>query len=323
MQEQYVVGMDLGGTNVRAAVVDSHGNRIGDAKCSSKAMEGLTTTIEQIVKAAESAISESGVSLDCIAGIGMGVPGTVKSHEGIVIWSPNFINWDNVQIGEPITRATGLPVVLGNDADVAAFGEYTYGAGQGAQIMVMLTLGTGVGSGMVIGGKNYTGSSGVAPEMGHQIIDPNGPRCGCGRFGCLEAFAGRDPICYRAASKAHKGRATSLLEKSNHDLRYITPSMIAEAATEGDEISLETLEEVGFYLGIGISNIINMLNPDKIVIGGGVSNAGDLLFDPIRRTIEVNSIYSALKACTLVQAQLMDDAGIMGGAALAFAQVSR
>jgi len=318
MNKDYVVGADLGGTNIRAAVVDRSGNRIGEGRCPSKAMEGLTVTVGQIASAINTAIEDSGVPLQSISGIGMGVPGTIKSHQGIVVWAPNFSNWDNVQIGAPITEATKLPIVLGNDADVAAFGEYSFGAGKGAHVMVMLTLGTGVGSGLVIEGRNFLGSSEVAPEMGHQIIDPNGPRCGCGRTGCLEAFAGRDPICHRAARKAHSGRSTSLLQKSGHDLRYISPSMIAEAALEGDPISIETLEEVGFYLGIGISNIINILNPDKVVIGGGVSQAGDLLFDPIRRTIEVNSIYSAFKACTLVQAELLDDAGIMGGAALAF-----
>lgn len=323
MSKEYVVGADLGGTNVRAAVVDRQGNRIGEARTESKAMEGLSVTVNQIASAINGAIEDSNIPIDSIAGIGMGVPGTIKSHEGIVVWSPNFNNWDNVQLGKPISDATGLPVIMGNDANVAAFGEYSFGAGRGARVMVMLTLGTGVGSGLVIDGNSYLGVNEIAPEMGHHIIDPNGPRCGCGRFGCLEAFAGRDPICFRAAKKAHGGRYTSLIEKSEHDLRYITPSMIAEAALEGDEVSIETLNEVGFYLGIGISNIINILNPDRIVIGGGVSQAGDLLFDPIRRTIEVNALYPALQVCELVQAELLDDAGIMGGAGLAFQSFCR
>ena len=206
---------------------------------------------------------------------------------------------------------------MGNDANIAALGEYTYGAGVGSRTMVMFTLGTGIGSGLVIDGSNYLGVTECAPEMGHMIIMPDGPRCGCGRNGCLEAIAGRDAICYRAARKAHQGRKTSLLEKSKHDLRYITPSMIAEAALQGDEVSIETFEEIGYYIGIGISNAINILNPDKIVIGGGISQAGKLLFDPIKRTVEVNALFTPLQVCQIVPASLGDDAGVLGGAALA------
>lgn len=313
---KYVIGMDLGGTNVRAAVVDLKGKIIGEGRCDSKAMESLEATIGQIILAVNMAVSDSGRDLSEMGGIGMAVPGTVKTDEGVVVWSPNFKDWNNVQVGAPITKELGIPAYMGNDANVAAFGEYAFGAGKGAKVMVMFTLGTGIGSGLIINGKIYSGVCEVGPEMGHHIVMADGPRCSCGRYGCLEAIARRDAIVDRAARKAHSGRYTSLLEKSNHDLRYVTPAMIAEAASEGDPVSLETMEETGYYIGIGVSNAINILNPDKVIIGGGISQAGGFLFNPIKRTVEVNALYAALLACEILPAELGDDAGVLGGAAL-------
>lgn len=313
---KYVIGVDLGGTNVRAAIVDRRGRIIGDGRTDSKAMEGLQSTIVQIIKAVKMAAADASVDLNETAGVGMGVPGTHKSEEGIVVWSPNFKDWNDVQLLAPITQELGMPAYMGNDANVAAFGEYAFGAGKGAKVMVMFTLGTGIGSGLVINGRSYLGVTETAPEMGHHIILADGPRCSCGRYGCVESLCRKDAIIDRAARKAHAGRDTSLIEKSGHDLRYITPAMIAEAASEGDEVSIETFEEVGYYLGIAVANAINILNPDKIVVGGGIAQAGELLFGPLRRTIEVNALYPALQACSILPADLGDDAGVLGGAAM-------
>ncbi|MGI6294936.1 MAG: ROK family protein [Armatimonadota bacterium] len=313
---KYVIGVDLGGTNVRAAIVDRNGKIVGDGRTDSKAMEGLEFTVAQIVEAVKMAAEDASVDLKDTAGVGMGVPGTHKSEDGIVVWSPNFKDWNDVQLLAPIMDKLGMPAYMGNDANVAAFGEYTFGAGKGAKVMVMFTLGTGIGSGLVINGRSYLGVTETAPEMGHHIILADGPRCSCGRYGCVESLCRRDAIIDRAARKAHAGRHTSLIEKSGHDLRYITPRMIAEAASEGDEVSIETYEEVGYYLGIAVANAINILNPDKIVIGGGIAQAGELLFGPIRRTIEVNALYPALQACQILPADLGDDAGVLGGAAM-------
>lgn len=313
----HIIGVDLGGTNVRAAVVTTNGSIVGEGRTDSRAMEGLDATLGQIVAAIRMAIADAGICSSSVSGIGMGVPGTVKNDEGLVLWSPNFKDWNGVQLRDPIVAQLGVPVSMGNDANVAALGEYAFGAGQGSRCMVMLTLGTGIGSGLIINGRNWVGVSEAAPEMGHHIVLADGPRCGCGRYGCVEALCRRDAIVDRAARKAHLGRHTSLIEKSGHDLRYITPAMIAEAASEGDTISVETLQETGYYLGIAISNIINMLSPDKVIIGGGIAQAGDLLFAPIRRTVEVNALHEMLKVCEILPAQLGDDAGVLGGAALA------
>lgn len=313
---KYVIGADLGGTNVRAAVVDRQGKIVGEGRTDSKAMEGLESTIVQIVQSIRMAVADASITMCDVAGVGMGVPGSHKSEEGIVVWSPNFKDWNGVQLLAPIVDELGIPAYMGNDANVAALGEYAFGAGTGAKIMVMFTLGTGIGSGLVIDGKNYLGVTETAPEMGHHIILADGPRCSCGRYGCVESLCRRDAITDRAARKAHQGRHTSLIAKSGHDLRYITPAMIAEAASEGDSVSIETLDEVGYYLGIAVANAINILNPDKVVIGGGIAQAGDLLFSPIRRSVEVNALYAPLQVCEILAAQLGDDAGVLGGAAM-------
>lgn len=318
---KHVIGVDLGGTNVRAAVVDAAGNIIGEGRTDSKAMEGLDATLGQIIEAIRSAVGDSRVDRAGIGGIGMGVPGTVKDDEGLVLWSPNFKDWNGVQVRDPIQAELGLAVTMGNDANVAALGEYAFGAGRGSKCMVMFTLGTGIGSGLVIDGRSWDGVTGTAPEMGHHIILADGPRCSCGRYGCLEALARRDAIVDRAARKAHQGRPTMLLAKSGHDLRYVTPAMIAEAAHEGDPVAIETLEETGYYIGVGVANAINILNPDKVVIGGGIAQAGDLIFDPIRNSVEVNALYAPLQAVEIVPAQLGDDAGVLGGGAMALQRI--
>ena len=319
----HVVGVDLGGTNVRASVVGRDGKIVSEFRTESLAMEGLDITIGQIVKAVKAAIKLSNVDTSDIAGVGMGVPGTIRSEEGIVLWSPNFKDWNGVGLLAPIVKAIGLPVIMANDANAAAFGEYTFGAGRGAKFMVMFTLGTGIGSGLIVDGKIYTGVSEAAPELGHQIILAGGPRCGCGRFGCLEALAKRDAICDRAARKASLGRRTSLWELAGHDLADLTPAMIAQAAAGGDAVATETLDETGYYVGIGVANAINILSPDRVIIGGGIAQAGDLLFDPIRRSVAIHALAVPLQACEILPAALGDDAGVLGAAAIVLSKMSK
>ncbi len=172
---KYVIGVDLGGTNARAAVIDRNGSIVGEGRCDSRAMEGFDITIGQIIAAIRLAAEKSPVDISECAGVGMGVPGTIRPKEGMVMWSPNFKDWNGVNVVKPIQEATGLPVFIANDANVAALGEFKFGAGKGCSVMVMFTLGTGIGSGLIINGKNYDGVTGTAPEMGHQIILADGP----------------------------------------------------------------------------------------------------------------------------------------------------
>ncbi|MDO8586065.1 MAG: ROK family protein [Armatimonadota bacterium] len=320
---KYLIGVDLGGTNVRAAVSDKTGRLLGDAREPSYAMSGFDITAGQIIKSIRGAMAAAGVSDSQLAGIGMGVPGTIKPKQGIVVWTPNFHeDWANANVVDPIRGDFGAPVFIGNDANVAALGEYWFGAGQGVNSLMMFTLGTGIGTGLVMDGKLWVGESEGATEFGHQVILADGPRCGCGRYGCLEALAGRTAIINRAQRKLHQGRDSLLLGMVNNEFPAITPALIAEAAGKGDAVSVETLAETGYYIGLGVANVITGLSVAMVVIGGGVSGAGDALWQPMMRTISANTLVQYLEVCGIVPSRLGDDVGIMGGIGLAMQEAA-
>lgn len=313
---EYVIGVDLGGTNVRAAVLDRNGHSLGGGRAPSHAMEGVDRTVMQIADAVSQAISASGVAKDKIAGLGIGVPGHINPEGTHVLWAPNFYDngqqYLNIALAEKVSAATELPVLMGNDANVAALGEFRFGAGKAVRNMVMVTLGTGIGGGIILDGKLWTGATGGAGEIGHIIIAA-GSRGGAAAFGSLEAMGQISAIVERCARKISAGRKTILAEQDWH---FLTPKMIADAAIAGDEVAIETFDETGYYIGLGIASIINLLNPEMITIGGGVAGAGNLILDPIRRSTRANGIRTMVDVCPIVPAELGDDAGIFGGASL-------
>jgi len=315
-QKPYVIGVDIGGTNTRASVVAKDGGIVSEGHRPTKAMDGPDESIPQIIDAIREAIENAKVSASDICGIGMGVPGRHKSREGIVLWSPNFKDWAGLQLLQPFKDAFGVPVFMGNDVNVASLGEFRFGAGSGVNSMVMLTLGTGIGGGIILDGKLWKGANEGAGEIGHQIINPNGRLCGCGRYGDLESEANQGGIIERARRKIQMGRKTSLVHRVEGDPDALTPEIIAEAAFEGDELSLEVLQETGYFVGIGVANAINLLNPEMVVIGGGIARAGFVLWDPIMRTVKANALAEALEVCQVVPSELRDDAGILGGVTL-------
>ena len=314
----YVVGVDLGGTNVRAAVLERATETIvarGD-NLPSFALDGVAATAGQIALAAETAITKAGVSKSDVLGVGVAVPGVVRAAEGRVVWAPNFRDqWKDVQVAQPVQEALGLPVQIGNDANLAALGEFRFGVGRNVRHLAMITVGTGIGGGIIIDGKLLEGADGGAAEIGHMIVNPGG-RGGRAAFGSVEGEAARDAICERAARKIQEGYATSLAALVDYDRFALTPAMIAQEAQEGDQVALEVFEETGYYLGLCAANLINVLNPEMIVIGGGIAQAGELLLDPIRRTALACAIRSLSRPCRIVPAELGDNAGIFGGAAL-------
>jgi glucokinase len=318
--KNYVVGVDLGGTNCRAAVIDHSGGKIvaRSLNIPSRAMDGDTYTAQQIVEAVRQSLENANLTIDSVAGIGVAVPGHVIPEEGKILWAPNFYGqWRGVYLAKPIQDALQVPVHLGNDANLAALGEYTYGIGKGTSHLVMITLGTGIGGGVIINGRLLTGANGGAAELGHMIIAA-GPQARGGNtaFGTLEALAQRDAINERAARKIAEGRP-SILADDSYDRLQLTPQSIANAALQGDQVAIETYQETGYYIGLGLSSIINVFNPEMIVVGGGIAQAGPLLFDPIIRSARVNAIGTLQRTCKIVPADLGDNAGIMGAAALA------
>jgi len=317
-EKPYVVGVDLGGTNVRAAVIDRASEQIvaRGENISSRGMEGPELTAMQIAAAAQTALDRAGADAAQVLGIGVAVPGHVKAREGVVKWAPNFKDqWKDVPIAALIERHLGLPVQIGNDANLAALGEFRFGAGREVRHLVMVTLGTGIGGGIIVDGKLLDGADGGAGEIGHMVVNPGG-RGGNSAFGSVESETQRDAIIERAARKIQEGYETSLGARVDFNRFALTPAIIAEEAQKGDAIALEVFEETGYYLGLCVTNLINLLNPEMVVIGGGIAQAGDIILDPIRRTVTATAIRSLSRTCRIVPAELGDNAGIFGGAAI-------
>ncbi len=323
-EKPYVVGVDLGGTNVRAAVIDRETERIvaRGENIPSLAMEGIAQTAGQIVLAIETAIAAAGATKDQVLGVGVAVPGHVKANEGLVMWAPNFKDqWKHVPIAHLVETLLSLPVRIGNDANLAALGEFRFGAGRSVRHLIMITLGTGVGAGIIVDGKLLDGADGGAGEVGHMIINPGG-RGGNTAFGTVEGEAQRDGIIERAARKIQQGRPTTLGARVDYDRFALTPAIIAEEALKGDAVALEVYEETGYYLGICVANLINLFNTQMIVVGGGIAQAGEIILEPIRRTATACAIRSMSRTCQIVPAELGDNAGVLGGAAMILQEIA-
>jgi glucokinase len=311
---RYVIGVDLGGTNVRAALIERDGTILRQARRPSLQGEPAASTLNQIVDACKEVIREHGVAFSEVLGVGIGLPGIMDTQTGVCFWSPNFHHWKDVPIGPTVAEGLRLPVFILNDAKCAALGELVHGAGKGVRNMVMITLGTGIGGAFVVDGRLLIGPNGSIGEVGHHTVEPHGRRCGCGNFGCWEAMCARDAIIERTDRKLQAGRPSRLRELAPRG--EVTPDLVSRAATEGDPLAQEVMDETGFWIGVGVTNLINMLNPERFVIGGGIAQAGELLFAPIRRTVESRAVPLQRQTAEIVPAVLGDNAGVMGAGAL-------
>jgi glucokinase len=239
------------------------------------------------------------------------------------VFSPNFADSRGVPILPPINATLGLPSFMLNDVAVQTLGEHTFGAGRGYNNMVMITLGTGIGGGAIIDGDLRIGPTEGFAEVGHMTIEPDGPFCNCGNRGCWEALAARDAIVRRAVTKMQQGRQTAIAETVEYRLGSITPALIARCAEQGDAVAVEVLSGTGYYLGIGIANLIQLYNPEAIIVGGGIAQAGRMLFEPILRTVRSRALMVPASSCRILPAQLGDDAGIIGASVLAARGLAR
>lgn len=308
------VGIDLGGTNIKAGLVDLDTDTLlATLSVPTLSREGHDAVMERIAGLVLDTISASGLQKNQVQGVGIGVPGMLDLEKGLVLFLPNLPgNWPNVPLQATITTRTGLPVSLLNDVRAITLGEWRFGAGRGADTMACFAIGTGIGGGLVINGKLHLGIGGTAGELGHQTIDPNGPICGCGNHGCLEAFASGPAIAAMGIKAVIQGRTTSLGSMVNFDLNRITAELISEAALAGDAVAKEIYDQAGTYIGIGAANVLVAVAPRKIVIAGGIAAAGDLLLSPIRRTIKDRVSLVPVDKVEVVQASLGNNAGVMG-----------
>lgn len=335
-----ILGVDLGGTNVRAAAVGEDGALLAEpVQHPSEATAGVERTVAAIVRTVREATTRAGGAPDRLRAVGMAVPGHVDGEAGVVRWTANlgetrggvFAPWRDVPLVPAVARALGCPVYMGNDANLAALGEYRFGSGGGrAHGLVLLTLGTGIGGGVVLTraqvqgsatwerGVLLVGATGGGAELGHIVVLAGGPRCGCGASGCLEAFANRDAIVARARGKLLRRAGGRLHELCAGEPGRLTPRLVAEAAGAGDDLALEVWEETGAYVGIAVGSLINAFNPEVVAVGGQIAKAGEPLFRAIRRAARDHAIPTLFEACRIVPAERVDDAGILGAAALAF-----
>jgi len=307
-----VVGVDLGGTKILTALVDSRGRILGRVR-EATPRTGPEAVVETIVETVRRVLKEGNVEQESLRGIGVGAPGPSDPASGVVFEPPNLPGWHDVPLAQMLTGRLALKATVENDANAAALGEHWMGAGRGIDDLIYITISTGVGGGLIFRGRLYHGVSGTAGEVGHMVIDPTGPRCPCGRMGCLEALASGTAIARDARAAVAEGRPTSL-SAAGASLSAID---VARAAREGDPLAREIFTRAARYVGIGVTNLVNLLNPAMVIIGGGVSGAGDLLFAPVRRIVREEAFERPGAAVQIVPAALGDDAGVVGAAAVA------
>lgn len=308
------IGIDVGGTNVKIALVNDEGQIIYSNSVPTRAEMGYEYTVNNIKQAIYDLLKETKLEAKDIEGIGFGFPGQVDYKEGIVRNAPNIPGWVEVPIAKIFEEEFHIPTRVDNDVRCAALGELNYGAGKGCENLICITVGTGIGSGLIINGKLVRGASNAAGEIGHIKLDiAGGPLCGCGDRGCLEAFASGPSIVALAEEYIKGGKSTKYRELANPD---ITPYVVSVAAQQGDPVAKRIFTIVGEYIGVGLASVVNLLNPEKIIIGGGVAAAGDILMNPIKETLVKRAMPISGAAVEVVPAQLGNTAGVIGASLL-------
>lgn len=309
------IGFDVGGTGLKAALIQG-ARLLSSVTAETPAQEHPETGIEVMAELIQMLKREAAQNQLTIGAVGVGLAGLIDAPNGTVITAPNLPKWENVPLVEKLSERIELPVAVDNDVRTMAMGELRYGAGQGAHNMLCLTVGTGVGSAIIINGQIYRGSSLSAGEFGHvPVIYQGGRNCGCGSRGCLETVAGTEGILSLAQQYIDKGLAPQLEAKSQH--QKLTPRLIFDAAQAGDAGAQSVFQELGHWLGLALAGAVNFINPEKIVIGGGIAQAGDLLFQPVLKAIRSHAFQRPVEALELLPAQLGAEAGMIGAAAMA------
>lgn len=309
------IGIDVGGTNVKLALVDDKGKILYSNSVPTRAEMGYEYTVNNIKQAIYDLMKETKLSTKDIEGIGFGFPGQVDYKSGIVRNAPNIPGWVEVPIAKLIEDEFKIPTRVDNDVRCAALGELNYGAGKGCENLVCITVGTGIGSGLIINGKLVRGASNAAGEIGHiKLQMHDGPVCGCGDTGCLEAFASGPSIVAMAEEYIKGGKSTKYREMCGDE--QLSPYFVAEAAKSGDPVAKRIFAITGEYIGIGLASVVNLLNPERIIVGGGVADAGDLLLEPLKTTLKSRAMQIAGSAVEVVPAQLGNTAGVIGASLL-------
>jgi len=314
------LGIDLGGTKILTAVANAEGKMLSRDHSITPAKEGQQAVVKSILESVGRALNQAHVAAADLAAIGLGAPGLSNPETGILFTSPNLPGWKDVPLRDIIEKELGKKAFLINDANAAAVGELYFGAGKGARNLIYITVSTGIGGGIIIDGKIYTGATGTAGELGHMVIDDEGPQCNCGNRGCWETLASGTALAREARHRIKEGAATSILKYADGNIEKINAEAIHEAAQGGDKLANELIAQTAYYLGVGLANLINIFNPEVIVIGGGLSNIGDILLEPAFKEAERRAFKQAYQAVRFARAELGRNSGVLGAAAFALEQ---
>lgn len=314
-KKKFAVGVDLGGTSIKIGLVDEKGKILEKISVDSNANDGPKAVVNQIKKGIKQLLKKEEHK---ILGIGIGAPGTIRTKKGTVENPPNFPGWGKIHLGNLIKKEFHVDVFVENDANAAAIGELIYGAGRKYQNFIMITLGTGVGGGIIINKKIYRGEVGGAGELGHVTIDAEGVPCKCGSFGCVEAYIGNNYLIERVKEELKKNRKSILFELCGNKLESLNPKIIHDAAEKNDQFARSVIIDTGKRLGYGLSNAINILDIATVIIGGGVAGFGELLFTSVEETLKSRVMKPFQNRIAVIPAKLKNEAGIKGASALVF-----
>jgi len=312
----FAVGVDLGGENLRVVVVDMETNPVFKLSLLTEAREGKEKVFQRMIKAVSEALGKSGVPREKLRGIGIGISGLIDHEKGVSLFCPNLPGWKNIPLRRMIQDEFSLPCVIDDSSRAMALAEHWCGAAQDVDNFILVNVGVGVGCGIFTHGKIYRGAGGIAGEFGHMTIKEKGPRCNCGNYGCLETLASGPAIARRAREALEEGVVSEIERLCGGNFKSITPLMVVEAAKKGDKLAFNLMEKTGEYLGIGIANLINIFNPELVVIGAGVSRAGDLLLEPLKRTVKARALQQSFHMVKIKTSSLDEFGGAIGGAIL-------
>lgn len=312
--KKYLVGIDVGGTKILAALLNDRFQVLSENKLKTRPEKGLKRFIADLDDAVKQVMAEASVKRSEILGVGVGCPGMIDSR-GVIAASPNIHFLKNFPLAKELSKHLELPVVLGNDVQTGLYGEHQFGAAKGYENAVGIFMGTGIGGALILNGKLYRGSTGSAGEVGHIMIDPNGPMCGCGHRGCLESLAGRMAIAAEAALAVARQKAPHLADKTGSDIRLIKSGAMAKAIHAGDKAIEDLIRRKAQLVGQVMANLVNILNPDVVVLGGGVVEAmGSLILREAENAMRERSLGPSSKHVKVVSAKLKDYSIVMGAA---------
>ncbi len=310
-----VIAVDLGGTNIRSALCDPQGQILKRIKRPTQGHEGPQAVIARVVESIRAVLPEAQEGSVIAAAVAS--PGPLNPYKGIVNYAPNLPGWLDVPLRDILQRELGFPVEIGNDANLAALGEQRYGAARGVADMAYITLSTGIGAGVILNNRMVLGAHGLAVEVGHTVMDVNADWSHAGVPGSFEGLASGTAIGRRAQRRLKEGAKSRMLELAHGDCAAVTAKEVAEAGREGDALALEIIEQIARIIGLGFVNVFHLYDPAMIVAGGSVSLMGDMLFDPVRKTVQQYAM-PPYRGRPIVPAALGDDCGLLGAAALAF-----